>query len=74
MQGFRLYGPDNLHPSPEGSYLAALTLVGVLFDRSPVGLPATVRTPDGLLFRLPPGRARLLQDAAAEAIAARRGP
>ncbi|WP_412070524.1 SGNH/GDSL hydrolase family protein [Rubrivirga sp. IMCC43871] len=34
------YGPDRFHPSPAGSYLAALTVAGGLTDASTVGLPA----------------------------------
>ncbi len=65
-----LYGPDNLHPAAEGTYLAALTIFGVIFDRSPIGLPAEFRIRDGDTFQLPPARAQLLQEAAAAAIAA----
>jgi hypothetical protein len=35
-----LYGPDGFHPSPMGSYLAALTIVSRVFSVSPIGLPA----------------------------------
>jgi hypothetical protein len=42
-----LYGPDGLHPSPAGSYLAALGVFQGLTARSPVGLPATVRLASG---------------------------
>ncbi|MEP7325509.1 MAG: hypothetical protein ABI836_06140 [Gemmatimonadota bacterium] len=65
-----LYEPDNIHPAADGTYLAALTIFGVVFDRSPIGLPASVRTPDGVTYQLSPARARLLQEAAAAAIAA----
>jgi len=51
-----LYGPDNFHPSPMGSYLAALVITRKIFDVSPVGLPAPA---------FAPGVARLLQDVAA---------
>ena len=34
-----LYGPDDFHPSPLGTYVAALMLVQHLTGRSPVGLP-----------------------------------
>jgi len=34
------YGPDRFHPSPAGTYLAALTVVGGLTGESTVGLPA----------------------------------
>lgn len=39
---FALYGPDNFHPSPLGTYLAALTIYSGLTGRSPVGNTATV--------------------------------
>jgi len=34
---FALYGPDNFHPSPLGTYLAALTIYAGLTGRSPEG-------------------------------------
>jgi hypothetical protein len=40
--GIELFQPDGSHPSPAGTYLAACTFFAALFDRSPVGLPATV--------------------------------
>ena len=63
-----LYAPDNGHPAPEGSLLAALTIFGVIFDRSPIGLPAGLRTRDGFTLQVSAARARLLQEAAAAAI------
>lgn len=39
---FALYGPDNFHPSPLGTYLAALAVYSGLTGRSPVGNTATV--------------------------------
>lgn len=41
-----LYGEDGLHPSPAGSYLAALVMFEQLTGRSPVGLPGPA-TPGG---------------------------
>jgi hypothetical protein len=37
-----LYGPDHFHPSPLGTYLAALVVYSVVRHRSPVGLPVTL--------------------------------
>jgi len=56
---------DGLHASVAGSYLAALVMYARIFDRTPVGLPATVRTHSGVVVRIPPALARTLQDAAA---------
>ena len=39
---FALYGPDNFHPTPLGTYLAALAVYSGLTGRSPVGNTATV--------------------------------
>ena len=39
---FVLYGPDNFHPSPLGTYLAALTIYAGLTNSSPVGNTANV--------------------------------
>ncbi len=38
-QSLGLYGPDGFHPSPIGTYLAALVFLERLTGRSPVGLP-----------------------------------
>ena len=51
-----LYSPDGLHPSREGTYLAALVIVARALDVSPVGLPA-----EGIA----PATAKVLQGAAA---------
>lgn len=32
-----LYNSDNIHPTPEGSYLAACTIYGTIFETSPLG-------------------------------------
>jgi hypothetical protein len=62
-----LYGPDGFHPTQAGSYAAALSIYGMLFQRSPQGLPARLELADGQLLRIPRPLAKLLQDAAAEA-------
>ncbi len=67
-----LYSPDGLHPSVAGSYLAALVMYGVLYDRSPVGLPARVRLASGAELGVSAAVAVQLQDAAAEALARQR--
>ena len=63
-----LYSSDGFHPAIEGSYLAALVMVGVLGGRSPLGLPATFAS-SGRTISIPPADASILQDAAAAAIA-----
>lgn len=65
-----LYGPDEFHPTPEGTYLAALTIVARLSGRDPVGLPATLTRDGSVLISVPPARARILQEAARAAVAA----
>ena len=57
---------DGLHASIAGSYLAALVIYAGIFERTPVGLPATVRTRAGATIRIPAALARTLQEAAAE--------
>ena len=57
---------DGLHASIAGSYLAALVMYARIFERTPVGLPATVRTRAGATIRIPAALARTLQEAAAE--------
>jgi len=56
---------DGLHASVAGSYLAAIVMYACIFDRTPVGLPSTVRTRGGVVIRIDPGVARTLQEAAA---------
>lgn len=63
-----LYSADGLHPSAAGSYLAALVMYGVLYDRSPVGLPARVRLASGAQLDVTPAVAAVLQAAAAEVL------
>jgi hypothetical protein len=62
-----LYGYDDFHPSPAGSYAAALSIYGMLYRRSPQGLPAKLTLADGQRLEVPPALAKLLQEAAAEA-------
>ncbi len=62
-----LFRRDGVHPSPTGSFLVALSVFGMLFSRSPVGLPARVRLRAGAFAQVPPGLATLLQESAAEA-------
>jgi hypothetical protein len=61
-----LYGSDGFHPSIMGTYLAALTIFGAVYERSAVGLPARLATP-ALSFQVPSAEAALLQAAADEA-------
>lgn len=56
-----LYGGDGFHPSSLGTYAAAVTIVAVIYNRSPVGLPT---------LSIQAATATLLQESAAEAIAA----
>ena len=62
-----LYSPDGLHPTPAGSYLAALTFYTVLYGRSPIGLPATVTVPGRETIAIPAAQARVMQESAFEA-------
>jgi hypothetical protein len=60
-----LYAADGLHPSLQGSYLAALTIFGGIFHRSVVGLPRGLTLPSGF-FQLTAEQALLLQQSADE--------
>jgi hypothetical protein len=64
-----LYGADGFHPTPLGSYLAALVMYQQLTGRSPAGLPTTVRpsVPGMPPIVVPVREALLLQQAAQEA-------
>jgi hypothetical protein len=71
-----LYGNDGLHPSPMGTYVAALVMYQQLTGRSPIGLPRTLESPSGVFpaIVLPADQAALLQRAADEANARFRSP
>ena len=56
---------DGLHASVAGSYLAALVMYARIFDRTPIGLPAKLRTRAGATVSIPATLARTLQEAAA---------
>jgi hypothetical protein len=58
-----LYGPDGFHPSTAGTYLAAVTIFGRLYQRSAVGLPSRVAFRSGTVT-IPPPLAATLQQAA----------
>jgi len=64
-----LYGPDDFHPSPAGSYLAAVMFFQKLSGRSPEGLPNPAQSKDKVLreIRIDAAQLRILQQAAAEA-------
>jgi hypothetical protein len=63
-----LYSGDGLHPTVAGSYVAGAVIYAQLYGRSPVGLPARLILRSGITVEVPAGDARLLQEAAAEAI------
>jgi hypothetical protein len=62
-----LYDADHFHPSILGTYLAALVIYQRITGRSPIGLPARLRSTGGVDVDIAPAVARLLQDAAVEA-------
>ncbi len=69
-----LYGPDGFHPTPLGSYLAAVVMFHVLTGDSPDDLPSSLSS-DARAFpaiELTPAQAAVLHGAAAEAVAATR--
>lgn len=61
-----LYSADDFHPSPAGTYLAALVIVSRLSGRPAAGLPARFRV-GGSVLEVPAAQAALLQAAADEA-------
>lgn len=64
-----LYSQDGFHPSPVGTYLAALVIYEQLYGQSPVGLPSRLKIWSRAISKveLPEEQAKLLQQAAAEA-------
>jgi hypothetical protein len=62
-----LYGSDGFHPTAAASYLAAAVIYQQLYNRTPVGLPATLTMLDGSIVSIDAALARTLQEAAVEA-------
>jgi hypothetical protein len=62
---YPLYG-DDIHANEAGSYLAALVMYARIFNRSPVGLPAVLRTRSGVTITLSAEVALVLQQVAAD--------
>lgn len=56
---------DGLHPSAIGAYLAAATIYSKLLNKTPVGLPFTLRTRSGVQVSLTAATGTILQNAAA---------
>jgi arabinogalactan endo-1,4-beta-galactosidase len=59
---FVLHRPDESHPNPTGTYLAACVFYATLFDKSPVGLPGTIKHGDKVLADIPDYQAKRLQE------------
>lgn len=64
-----LYDADAFHPSPLGTYLAALVHFEMLYDRPATDLPDVVVV-NGITFGVSAATARLLQEAAHETVLA----
>lgn len=62
-----LYGSDGFHPTVAASYLAAAVMYQQLYDRTPIGLPASLPMLDGSRISIDTALARILQEAAVEA-------
>ena len=60
-----LYGPDGFHPSPAGTYLAALSMLGQFYEDALTGLPGDLQLEGGGRLAIPAETAALLQRAAA---------
>ena len=62
-----LYSADGLHPSPAGSYLAALVIYQKVVNHSAAGLPGSLRLHSGTIVSIDARWLAALQDAAMEA-------
>ncbi len=69
-QQLALYGPDGFHPSPLGTYLAALVIYQGLTQKDPRQLPAEFSSSKKTTGSVSPEIIRQLQAAAAQANAA----
>ena len=67
-----LYGPDGFHPSPLGTYLAALVVTAGLTGQPPPTAAAFSINRPGFKLKVTAARARLLRKAAVDALAAAR--
>jgi hypothetical protein len=64
-----LYNPDNSHPTPAATYLAACVFYATLLDRTPVGLESFVVDAAGKpVITLKPEDAKFLQEVATELV------
>jgi hypothetical protein len=63
-----LYQADGSHPGPLGTYLAGCAFYGTLFQRSPVGLPASLKLSNSQTLKVSVEQARRAQQAAWEAV------
>ncbi|NQU20296.1 MAG: SGNH/GDSL hydrolase family protein [Candidatus Nealsonbacteria bacterium] len=70
-----LHKPDKSHPNATGSYLAACVFYATLLEKSPEGLPGTLKRQNKTLVQLDAATARQLQTIAWKAVkdAARKG-
>ena len=60
------YSADGLHPSPLGTYAAALVIYRRAAGRTAVGLPARLRTHGGVTIEVAPATALLVQQSVME--------
>jgi hypothetical protein len=60
----KLYDADHLHPTPCGTYLAALVICERLTGIRPDAVPARLRLSSGQTLELPADQVKLLQEAA----------
>ena len=67
-----LYGPDGFHPSPLGTYLAALVVTAGLTGKPPPPAAAFSINRPGFRLTVSAARARLLRNAAVDALEAAR--
>ena len=58
--------PSRTSPSVTGAYLSAVVTYATLLEKTPRGLPSTLRLFSGTTISIDPKIAALLQDAAAE--------
>ena len=63
----QLYGSDRFHPSPAGTYVAALVMFEQITGLSPIGLTGNVTTFSGIMLSLSAETVTILQESAAEA-------
>ncbi len=68
LPALELFADSGGHPTPAATYLIACTFYAAIYDKSPVGLPASITTPKGVTVSVPATDAAQIQQLAWDAL------